>query len=85
MAEALAGLDIKAAVKAIAKAGYLRRDSQGKSTISIRPPGVPKKIRLFEISASILGAGFDQEGDTRLQPSGQSEAEKIDGANPYKG
>jgi putative DNA primase/helicase len=64
MIEALAGLDVKAAVKAIVKAGYLRRDSQGKSTVSVRPPGVPKKIRLFEVSASILGAGYDQEKDT---------------------
>jgi hypothetical protein len=75
MAEALTGLDMKAAVRAIAKAGYLRRDSQGKSTVSTRPPGVPKKIRLFEVSASILGAGCEQDADTDAQASNQPELE----------
>ncbi len=59
MAEALAGLDFRAGVRALVESGFIVRDSAGKSTVSRRPPGVADNIRLFEVKASIMGAGGD--------------------------
>ncbi len=63
MADALAGLDFRAAVRVLADAGYLARDPAGKSTVLRRPPGVQGNMRLFEVKATILGAGVDDLED----------------------
>jgi hypothetical protein len=64
MTEVLTGLDFRAGVRALVNSGFIVRDSAGKSTVSRRPPGVADNIRLFEVKASIMGAGGDApEGD----------------------
>lgn len=64
MTEALAGLDFRAGIRALVESGFIVRDSAGKSTVSRRPPGVADNIRLYEVKASIMGAGADgPEGD----------------------
>lgn len=59
MAEALTGLDFRAAVRVLADGGYIARDREGKSTVSIRPPGMNGNMRLYEVKPSIMGAGVD--------------------------
>lgn len=61
MGEALAGLDKKAAVRVLAEAGHLVRDGEGKSMVSARPPGVPKRMRLYQVIGTVLGAGLEPE------------------------
>jgi len=63
LADALAGLDFRAAVKVLAEAGYLVRDPEGKNTVPRRPPGVQGNMRLYEVKATILGAGGDGLAD----------------------
>jgi hypothetical protein len=48
---------MRAAGKTLADAGFLVLDSAGKRSVSLRPPGVPSKIRLYEVLGTILGAG----------------------------
>ncbi len=46
--DVLLGLDYNAAVKVLGERGYLVRNSQGRNTVSLKPPGVDKKMRLFQ-------------------------------------
>ncbi len=55
MAEALAGLDIRPAVKSLADSGFILRDSSGKNKVSCEPPGVGKTIRIYLVPSHIIG------------------------------
>ncbi|QRE78274.1 hypothetical protein [Methylobacterium aquaticum] len=51
-AEAIAGLDRRAAADALAEAGFLKKDPTGKRTRSERVGG--KSMRVYRVSCSIL-------------------------------
>jgi putative DNA primase/helicase len=61
MAEALAGLDKKAAHRVLIERGHLIPGSGGKTAGVFTPPGHGAKVRLYQVRSSILGA---DDGDT---------------------
>ena len=63
MHEALRGLDFRSACRTLVDRQLLLADSQGKSTKAVRPPGVAKKIRLYECAGTVIGAATADTAD----------------------
>jgi uncharacterized protein (DUF927 family) len=60
MGEALTGLDFRAAVLALANAGMILKDKNGKSAVSVKPPGIEGGIRLYAVPSDVIDYGTDE-------------------------
>ncbi|MFT8656821.1 MAG: DUF927 domain-containing protein [Acetobacter papayae] len=59
--EALAGLNLRDATKALAERGVLIPDKEGKFSQSVRPPGQAANIRLYVVAGNILALSTGNE------------------------
>ena len=61
MAEALTGLDFRAAVLALANAGMILKDKNGKSAVSVKPPGIEGGVRLYAVPSDVIDYGTEAD------------------------